>query len=188
MIEGAENTLQLAVLILCVAVALYRAVELRSRRWTLLSFFYISWVLGDCYWLLCVIFYGDTPRISVVSDLSWYVSYVLLYLMLRQIAPPEECAGNRILPWLGPLFTGAMVPVFIRWGNIPGNLICAVLMGLLLFAAIWRQTSSTSLRCGSAFVVETTLLAASEHSPTPSNASRMLPSRSYLMMKSNFRS
>lgn len=63
MIESIENALQIAVLLACISISLYRAVTQRSRAWTMLSFFYGSQVLGDIYWLVCLIFYHDTPRI-----------------------------------------------------------------------------------------------------------------------------
>ena len=138
MIESIENALQIAVLIVCVSASLYRAAAKRSRTWTLLSFFYGSWVLGDIYWLVCLLFYDQTPRISVVSDLSWYASYIFLYMLLRHAAPPEGAREKRFLPWLGPLVTMGMAVFFMQWGEIVSNLIYASLMGLLLFSVLRR--------------------------------------------------
>ena len=138
MIERVENTLQLAVLLLCVGAALCRAVGRRSRTWTLLVFFFGSWWMGDLYWLICLIFFGATPRVSVVSDLSWYASYLFLYLLLQHAAPREAGGKKRLLPWLGPVFAAAMAVFFLQWGEFVGNLVCAVLMAQLLFAALQR--------------------------------------------------
>lgn len=142
MIERYENILQIAVLILCVIAAVYRAVKYRSRSWTLLAFFYGSWVLGDIYWLTCLLFYDKTPQISVVSDLSWYAAYVFLYLLLRRTSPPEKLSGKRLIAWLGPVFTIGMAVFYMLRGEILSNLIYAGLMGLLLFAAICRITDA----------------------------------------------
>lgn len=138
MIESIENALQIAVLLACTFLAMIRAIRTRSKVWTLLTFFYGSWVLGDVYWLVCLVFLGHTPQISVVSDLSWYASYIFLYMLLREVAPPQSAKEKRFLPWLGYIFAAGMAVFFMQWGEIGGNLICAFLLGLLLFSAIRR--------------------------------------------------
>ena len=138
MLERYENAIQIATLAVCVTVSLFRAAKYRSRSWTLLSFFYGSWLLGDIYWLNCLLFYGETPHISVVSDLSWYAALIFLYMLLRKISPPEELRDDGRVSWLGPAFTIGMAVFFMLRGEIISNLIYAGLMGLLLFAAIRR--------------------------------------------------
>lgn len=137
MIESYENAIQVTVLLACLGIALIRAVSQRERGWTLLFFFYGSWALGDLYWLLCLIFFDKSPQFSVVSDLSWYASFIFLYLLICQIAPPEK-DSKWLLPWLGPLFTTGMALYYMQWGNVISNLICAAMLGLLLYAAIAR--------------------------------------------------
>ena len=138
MVESYENAIQIAILIICTVFSLYRTAADKSKTWALLSLSYGSWLLGDIYWLLCLIFFETTPQISVISDLSWYASYIFLYMLLRQVAPPEKAFTRKILPWLGLLFTIAMAVFFIQWGEILSNLIYAALMGLLLYSAIRR--------------------------------------------------
>jgi len=138
MIENLENTLQLAVLLCCTAVATVRAAAFKSRTWTLLALFFGSWVLGDCYWLCCAVFFGETPRIPLISDLSWYAGCIFLYTLLRQVSPPKTRAERRLLPWLGPVFTAAMAVFYLQWGQLFSNLVYASLMGLLLFSSIRR--------------------------------------------------
>ena len=154
MLDDIENTLQSAVLLICSLIAFWRAFCLQSRTWTLLGFFFGSWLLGDLYWTFSLLFYGWNPTdVSVVSDLSWYASYIFLYILLRHAAPPPGGREKRILPWLGFLFTLGMGVYFctfyIQWNEEQGyhfflwekalnNLIYAVLMGLLLFSAIRR--------------------------------------------------
>ena len=138
MIEQIDNGIQIGVLVICVVAAIFKAARYRSRSWTLLAFFYGSWLLGDIYWTVCLFFYKKTPEISVVSDLSWYASYIFLYLLLRHTSPPEELAGRKILPWLGPVFAVGMALFFMQRGEIVNNLICAGLMGLLLYSTIRR--------------------------------------------------
>ena len=140
MIEQIDNGIQIAVLVICVIEAIFKAAKYRSRSWTLLAFFYGSWLLGDIYWTVCLLFYDKTPEISVVSDLSWYASYIFLYLLLRHTSPPEKLAGKKIIPWLGPVFALGMALFYMRLGAILNNLIYAGLTGLLLYAAISRLT------------------------------------------------
>ena len=138
MIERIENSLQIAVLAACAGVALVRMLRKRDKVWTLLTLFYFSWLLADLYWAACLVFYGETPRISVVSDLSWYASYIFLYMLMREAAPPVTRRERRLLPWAGPAFALGMAVFFIRWGETVSNLIYAALMGLLLFSSIRR--------------------------------------------------
>ena len=107
--------------------------------------FYGSWLLGDVYWLACLVFYDGTPQISAVSDLSWYASYIFLYLLLRHTAPPEKPFGAKVLPWLGPVFTAGMGVFFMLRGEIAANLVYAGLMGFLLYAAIRRLMERRSV-------------------------------------------
>ena len=145
MIERIENALQIGTLVVCAAIALYRIVKRRGEAWTLLSFFYGSWLLGDIYWLACLVFYDGTPQISAVSDLSWYASYIFLYLLLRHTAPPEKPFGAKVLPWLGPVFTAGMGVFFMLRGEIAANVAYAALMGFLLYAAIRRLMERRSV-------------------------------------------
>ena len=138
MIEHYENAIQIAALAVCATVAIYKAIICSSRSWTMLALFYGSWLLGDIYWLLCLVFYGDTPQISVVADLSWFASFLFLYLLLRHTSPPEELGPFGVFPWFGPVFSVGMAVFFMLRGEILSNLVYAGLMGLLLFTSIRR--------------------------------------------------
>ena len=82
----------------------------------------------------------------MVSDLSWYASYIFLYMLLRHAAPPEGARETRFPPWLGPLFAGGMAAFFMQWGEIASNLIYALLMSLLLFSVIRRFLDKNQYR------------------------------------------
>ncbi len=140
MIESLENALQIIVLLFCAGIALYRAITRHSQIWVLAFMFFGSWVLGDIYWLVCLLFYDQTPQISIVSDISWYASYIFLYLLLYYSAAPDDSGRKQLLPWLGPVFAAGMAVFFMFRGEILSNLIYASLMGLLLFAVINRLT------------------------------------------------
>ncbi|MBQ1318576.1 MAG: hypothetical protein IIY47_02935 [Solobacterium sp.] len=139
MIESIENALQIIVLLICSGIALYRAIANHSQTWVLAFLFFGSWLLGDIYWLVCLLFYGQTPQISIVSDLSWYGSYIFLYLLLYHSSAPDKDSRKHRLPWLGPVFAAGMAVFFITQGELLSNLIYASLMGLLLFAALSRK-------------------------------------------------
>ena len=136
MLDQIENAIQVAVLLICVIAAAWQAVSRRSRAWTLLALFFGSWFLGDLYWLVCYLFYDTMPQISIVSDMSWYASFIFLYMLLRETVPLMKT--KHLLPWLGPVFAAGMAVFFMQWGEYFNNVVCAVLMGLLLYASIRR--------------------------------------------------
>ena len=144
MIEIYENALQTAVLIVCVILAAFRALKSRNRAWTLLSLAYGSWLLGDIYWMACLLFYDKTPQIPLISDLSWYAACTFLYMLLRQVSPPEEAGPAGRIAWLGPVFTMGMAVFYMTFGQIISNLAYAGLMGLLLYSSIRRLAARTS--------------------------------------------
>jgi hypothetical protein len=146
LIEIIENSLQTAILLICAVISLIRAAADRSRAWTLTFFFYGSGALGDIYWLVCLLFFGVSPQITLVSDLSWAASYIFLYLLLRQTAAPEENGKLRLLPWIGPVFSAAAAVYFMQWGSVLSNLYLAVLMGLLSYSAIHRLMAGERFR------------------------------------------
>ena len=153
MIERFDNAIQIVVLLICCLISAYRAFRQNSKAWTLLAIFFGGMMLGDLYWVLCLVFYGSTPGISLVSDLNWFSSYLILYLLLRQVAPPVSAREKRVLPWLSFLFTLGMAGFFysfyidwterlgmnfVLWDKALNNLAYGMLMGLLMFSAIRR--------------------------------------------------
>ena len=143
--ESLENALQVITLIICGIYALVRVHLVREKSWLLLFFFYGSFLLGDLYWQVCLLCLGDIPKVSIVSDLSWYAAYMFLYLLLKTAGEgpegskvPAASGAGRFLPCLGPVFTAVMTFLFIyiQNGNIIINVIYAVLMGILLFSSI----------------------------------------------------
>ena len=136
MIESVENAAQLALVLGCAGVCAAKALRSRSREWLMLTLFYGSFALGDGYWLLYLMFYGQTPRLFYASDLCWYAAYLYLYLLLQRVSTSEERSARyySLLPL--PLFAGGMAAFYLRWGDWAGNLISAVLMSLLMWHAV----------------------------------------------------
>ena len=138
MIESIDNSLQIVVLVICTLIAAKKAFEQNSRAWTLLAFFFGNFALDDLYLVMSLLSVGEASTLSVVSELSWYASYFFLYMLIRQLAPPAVKVPKSFLPWLGPIFTLAMAIYYTLWGQLLNNLIYALLMGLLLYAVIYR--------------------------------------------------
>lgn len=138
MIESIDNSLQIVVLVICTLIAAKKAFEQNSRAWTLLAFFFGNFALDDLYLVMCLLTVGEASTLSVVSELSWYASYIFLYMLIRQLAPPAVKVPRFFLPWLGPILSMSMAFFFMQWGNIASNLIYGALMGLVMFAALHR--------------------------------------------------
>ena len=145
MIEIGENLLQIDVTVVCLFVSVGRAVRTRGNAWILLSAFYGCWVLGDLYWVTFLILFESTPAYRYVPDFSWYSSYLLLFLLLRQLLPQYSRRISGVLPWVGAVFAAGMCVFYMQWGSILSNLICAVLMSMLLLGSI---SGLTRLRGG----------------------------------------
>ena len=135
MIEIVENIVQLSILLVCTGVSAVWAIRERSAANALLVLFYALYTLADLYWILFLVFYGQTPMIFYVSDLGWYVSYLLLYMLLRRLADPREKTVRHPALWALPAFCAAMGLFYMRRGDYPSNLICAILMSLLMYHA-----------------------------------------------------
>ncbi|MEE3466810.1 MAG: hypothetical protein VZQ83_00060 [Eubacterium sp.] len=148
MIESIENIVQCVVLFSCLAIALYRGFgKDRTGGWTCLTFFFGSRLLGDIYWQMCLFYYGETPEIALISDLSWYASILFLYLLIRMEisgrtasrdgdTPSDRALWRRAIPVLGPIFTFAMAVFYMQWGAYVSNVIYAALMGLVLYTSL----------------------------------------------------
>ncbi|MBO5995351.1 MAG: hypothetical protein J6Q41_07550 [Firmicutes bacterium] len=140
MYETFENAFQILMLLISAGISLSLALKTHKKSWILLSLFYGCWVLGDIYWQLCLMLFGDIPQLSLVSDLSWYASFIFLYILLRYVEP-KSGFSKHFLPWLGPIFTFAMALFFIFQNGVwqvGSNLVCALFMGILLYASISR--------------------------------------------------
>ena len=176
------------VLLICMIFMIFRRNEPRDRAHLLLLFFFGSYLLGDLYWQACIFYYGETPQVSVVSDLSWYASYMFLYLYLRlecektgRIWLPRFMDQNRatggsfrdggddvlkrLLPWTAFIFTIAMALFYMRYGEILSNIIYALIMGTMLHAVIYilvhmKNESRKNLK---ALCMLTTLLCLGEY-------------------------
>ena len=105
MIETVVNIIQLIITGVCSGIALFNAVRTEHRAWTLVGLFSGIFFMGDLYWLLFLLFYGETPPYSFIPYMSWYASYLFMLLLLVTVKGgirrrPVGCAGNRERPHL----------------------------------------------------------------------------------------
>jgi hypothetical protein len=84
MTEIVENTIQLVMTGACSGIAVYRAVRDNERAWALFALFSGIYCLGDLYWLLYLLFFGNTPQHYSVADMSWNASYLFLLLLIMR--------------------------------------------------------------------------------------------------------
>lgn len=143
MIETIENGIQLALIAVCLTLAALYVVREKNLKGGLLILFYSSYLLGDLYWLLYLLFYGDTPVIFYIPDLSWYAAYVFLYLMLQRFSPKEEREASCPLAGLVLLFTCGNGIYYIAWYIVNGSsggyistVISTIMMSFLMIHSV----------------------------------------------------
>ena len=151
MIESIENGIQLVTTAVCTALSVCRAVRSGKRTWLLLALASGVYFLGDLYWQLFLIFYGETPDYSFIPYLGWYAGYVFLLLLLLEVRGPRPAVPRSRLLWLFPVFTVGMGVFYLQWGDWIGNITAAILMGLLLWHAadslsFWRSVQERGKR------------------------------------------
>ncbi|MBR4513371.1 MAG: hypothetical protein IKO61_00585 [Lachnospiraceae bacterium] len=134
MIETIENGLQLALTVVCITVAISKAYFSRSRTWAILAFFSGIWFLGDLYWVLFLVFFGDTPDPSYITDLSWFAAYLFLLLLMNSVETEKKKMSKVLL--LVPLFTIGMGVYYMQWGQYLTNIIDILLMSMLIAHSI----------------------------------------------------
>ena len=135
MIEIIENAIQIVVTFLCAGYAFGRAIVTRTRTWLLLGLFYSVYFLGDLYWQLFLWYYRDVPQYTFIPYLSWYGSYLFLFILLAAAYSFDWKKNARYL-WPAPLFTAAMCAYYMTFGDYFSNIIAAVLMAALLWRSI----------------------------------------------------
>ena len=135
MIEIVENAVQLALLVVCIAISGRNAARSRERADVILVMFFGTFALGDLYWLLYRVFYGETPQLFYVADLSWYAAYLFLYLLLQELSDPGERRVRHPVVLVFPAFAAVMCAFYMKWGDYLGNVMSAVLMTMLMVHA-----------------------------------------------------
>jgi len=136
MVEIIDNAVQLAVLTGCCMYTAALYMRKQEQVWFLLTCFYGVFALGLAYWLLFIVFYAKSPKISPVSDLSWLAGVLFLLVLQNAMRLPEEERYRPFLPWVAPAFSVVMCLFFFRWGDYILNILWAVLMGACGYSAL----------------------------------------------------
>ena len=132
MIEKIDNGFQLISLGICTALALYRAFSSSDRHWASLALFCAVMALGDLYWFLYMVFYGDTPLYSFIPDYCWIAAFLfLLLLLLHEDNSRIRWHEHKVL-YLIPVFTVGMCIFYMRFGKYLTNIFYAVFMTLVM--------------------------------------------------------
>ena len=126
--ELTDNAIQLLTVLICVAYSGFMTLKIRSRKWLLLTLFYISFGIGLIYWVLYIVLFDSTPRVFCVSELSWTASYIFLAMRLTSDASAGASGGKTRLAWILPLFSFVMCVFFCLKGSYLEN----IMMGLTL--------------------------------------------------------
>ena len=98
MIESSSEAVQLLVLGACFALALIRALRVRTAAWIEVACFFACMFLGNAYWYGFLIIFGRTPDVSYISDLNWIAGYAFLLMLMiecnqkRGPTPPVRAA------------------------------------------------------------------------------------------------
>ena len=136
MIESAVNTVQLIVTFVCASYAFVRAAVSHKRSWFLLGLFLGAAFLGDLYWGLFLLFYGDTPNYAYISALNWYAMFMFLMLLFTELEGRKIEWSRRWTMWFIPLFTAGMCVYYMQWGAWLDNIATAACMTVLLWRAV----------------------------------------------------
>jgi len=156
MIEIFDNLLQLTVLGACITVSLVKYFRTHSRYHMLITLFYAEFFLGDLYWVLYYSFFGITPHIFFVTEMSWYVSYLFLYLFLLYELPLGRHDRKYGLQLVIPFFSAGLGLFYVlsTGDEIVSNVIAAVTTCLLATRALRILLSNGKDAAGPALTVQ----------------------------------
>ena len=151
MIEIIENIFQLIVTGCCGVYGVYKSISSNRREWLLAGLFSFAFFSGDLYWSLYILFYGDSPQLSYVSEFSWYASYLFLIMLLQVSMTPEQKRMNYRVLLIVPVFVIGMCIYFMTMGDYVSNIITALLMGILMYHSlqgiIYHKNDEEGRRC-----------------------------------------
>ena len=134
-VESIENLIQLGTLGVSSAISAQYYFSSQRHEWAMMSLASLVYFLGDLYWQLYLIFFGDTPYYSHISYFSWYASYLFLILLILEFRGKDRRKLKNPLMRLIPVFTVLMAFFYMLQGDYISNIICAVIMSVLMWQA-----------------------------------------------------
>ena len=145
MIDIVENAAQLAVVALCFAVSMARAVRGRDRMWVILSFSYGCTFFSLVYWTCYLVAFGQTPRYSYAPDLGWMASYIFLAILLVEFDAQRSTAAPMRAAWIVPAVCVPTCILYCTHGDILLNVAdCALMAAIGYFATRGALAPSSS--------------------------------------------
>ena len=142
LIERIDNSFQLLCLGICLVFSIYRALFSNKRIWMITTMFFGINFLAVLYWVLYLVFYGETPSFSFISDFCWFSAYLFLLLLLMTAMESKikhnACKALRFIS----AFPFGMSLFYMKWGKYLTNLAYAGIMSFLLYHAIQGMLSS----------------------------------------------
>lgn len=136
MIEFVDNAIQLAVLAVCFALSVIRAVHGRERMWVTLSFFYGCSFFSLAYWTCYLAVYGHSPSYSYAPDLGWMASYIFLVILLVEFDSKRPAVFPMRIAWIMPAVCIPLCILFCTHGDILLNLVDCSLMAAIGYFSI----------------------------------------------------
>ena len=136
MVELTVNSVLLFVELACCMAAAVYTIRGSYRTFGLLTMFYGVSAMGSLYWVLFQFFYDHTPNVFYVSDISWYASYLFLWHLIHHLSTEEERGFRHPLMYAVPVIPAGFCVFYFRWGDYVGNVISALLMGLLMYHSV----------------------------------------------------
>ena len=137
MIELLDNSLQLAILLICLLISAWNLYRRRNRGWLLLTLFYGCYSIALTYWLLYLFLRGDQPpAVRLVSDLSWISGILFLCMLLRLVRPEPVPKRVRVICAIAPVIAIASCVLFLQYGSYISNILYAAVMSWMGWLAL----------------------------------------------------
>ena len=133
MTEIVVNSIQMVCTAICSILCARRIKETKDHSWIMLGLSSSVFFLGDLYWQLYMLFYGESPHYSYIPYVGWYACYLFLIFMLIEIRGKCSFRSGKKILWIVPLFTASMGLFFLQWGDVFGNIISFVFMTVLIW-------------------------------------------------------
>ena len=132
MTENIINVIQIILIVAAFIISFRNALKYHSRVWSVASFFYAVFAMGDIFYMLIQLFYHRN-YVFYIPDIGWYSSYLFLDLILIMVTSENEKKYRYKILLLVPVFTFSMLVFFVAVsGDVPANLAAMLTMTFLL--------------------------------------------------------
>ncbi len=162
MMESVSDAVQLAVLAVCFAFSLARALRKRDTAWTAMACFYACMLLGNAYWLGFQLVFGDIPHHSRIAELSWIAGYVFLVMLAVELDRGR----------------GVAAPVPAAWFPVAACAVCCVFY-IVDSGSVLLNVADNGLVAAIGFFAVRGLVASATRSPDEMTSRRLTDSKAF---------